>query len=67
MTVRASGPHLITRGTGFVGALGDRTYALADFQADVPQQHEEAFNRVAKQLLILVFQQDQQVDIRVRV
>ena len=54
-------------GTGFVGALGDRAYALADFQADVPQQHEETFDRVAKQLLILVFQQDQQVDIRVRV
>ena len=49
------------------GALVDRAHALADFQADVPEQGEKAFDGLAEDFVIIAAQQDQQVDVRVRV
>lgn len=54
-------------GAGFVGAFLHRTYALADFQADIPQQRQEALDGVAENLMIGAVQQDQQVDVGIRV
>ena len=52
-------------GTGFFGAFVHRAYALADFQADVPQQRQKALDGIAKGLMIGLVQQDQQVDVGV--
>ncbi|KPW92123.1 hypothetical protein ALO79_200026 [Pseudomonas syringae pv. castaneae] len=54
-------------GAGLVGALLYRAHALADFQADVPQQGQETLDGVTKDLVIGVVQQDQQVDVGIRV
>ncbi|MNE64043.1 hypothetical protein D3C80_1594280 [compost metagenome] len=40
---------------------------MPDFQADVPEQGEEAFDRLAKAFVVVAAQQDQQVDVRVGV
>ncbi len=39
-------------GTCFVGALGDRAYRLPDFQADIPEQREKAFDRITEDFLV---------------
>ncbi|MNN36130.1 hypothetical protein D3C81_1500110 [compost metagenome] len=54
-------------GLRFFRALVDRADALADFQADVPEQGKEAFDRIAEGLLIFAIEQDQDVDVGVRV
>jgi hypothetical protein len=36
---------------------------LSDFQTDIPEQGEKTFDRLAKQILIGVVEQDQQVDV----
>jgi hypothetical protein len=51
-------------GAGLLGALVHGAHALADFQADVPQQRQKALDGVAE-LLIGAVQQDQQVDVGV--
>ncbi len=54
-------------GACFLRALLHRAHALADFQADVPEQGEEAFDRLAEALLVLAVEEDQQVDVGVGV
>ena len=54
-------------GARLLGALGDRAHALPDFQADVPEQGEEALDRRAEDLVVGAVEQDQQVDVGVRV
>src|SRR5471032_2390613 len=51
----------------FLGAFVDRTHALTDFQADVPQQGQKTLDGLAKDLMIITVEQDQQIDIGVRV
>ena len=45
--------------------LFDAAHALAHFQTDIPEQHQEGFDRLAKGLCVAT-QQDKKVDIRVR-
>ena len=45
-------------------AFRDRANALADFQADIPQQHDEFRDRLGQELVALFRDQKQQVDIR---
>ncbi|MNO75850.1 hypothetical protein D3C76_669130 [compost metagenome] len=54
-------------GLCFFRALVDRADTLADFQADVPEQGKEAFDRVAEGFLIFAIEQDQDVDVGMRV
>ncbi len=54
-------------GTGLFGALVDRAYALADFQANVPQQCQKTLDGIAKDLMVGAVQQDQQVDVGIGV
>lgn len=54
-------------GAAFHGALGHRAHALADFQADVPQQRQKPLDGVAENFLVFAVQQDQQVDIGIGV
>lgn len=54
-------------GTGLFGALVDGAHALADFQANVPQQGQKALDGVSVLLVLGSAQQNQQVDVRVRV
>ena len=52
-------------GARLFGAFVDRAHALADFQADVPEQGEKAFDGLAEDFVIAAVEQDQQVDVRV--
>lgn len=54
-------------GAGLVGAFLHRTHALADFQADVPQQRQEPFDGVTENFMIGAVEQDQQIDVGVGV
>lgn len=54
-------------GAGLFGAFSHRTHALADFQADIPQQRQKTLDGVTKDLMVGAVQQDQQVDIGVGV
>ncbi|MNE28757.1 hypothetical protein D3C80_1222130 [compost metagenome] len=54
-------------GPGLFGALIDRAHALADFQADIPEQGQEAFDGIAKDLVVGAVEQDQQVDVGIGV
>ncbi|MCY1286403.1 hypothetical protein D9M70_353720 [compost metagenome] len=54
-------------GAGLLGAFGDRAHALADFQADVPEQGEKALDGLAEDFVVGTVQQDQQVDVGVGV
>lgn len=54
-------------GAGLLGAFIDGAHALADFQADIPQQCEEALDGVAVLLVLGGIEQDQQVDVGVGV
>lgn len=54
-------------GAGLFGAFFHRAHALPDFQADVPEQGQEAFDGVAENLVVGAVQQDQQVDVGVGV
>src|SRR5690606_38055738 len=50
----------------FHAALIQRANAVADFQADVPEQGKETLDGFAKQLVIVFSQQNQQINIRIR-
>ncbi|MCY1288707.1 hypothetical protein D9M70_377620 [compost metagenome] len=54
-------------GAGLDGAFVDRANALADLQADVPQQRQKTLDGIAENLVVGAFQKDQQVDIGIRV
>jgi hypothetical protein len=54
-------------GAGLDGAFVDRTHALTDFQADVPQQRQKTLDGVAENFVIGAVEQDQQIDIGIRV
>jgi len=54
-------------GAGLLGAFVDGTHALADLQTDVPEQGEEALDGLPVLFMLGGAEQDQQVDVRVRV
>ncbi len=58
------GDHRQVRARLF-GAFGHRAHALADFQADVPEQCQKAFDGLAENFPVAVIEQDQQVDVGV--
>ena len=60
------GDHRQVRARLF-GAFGHRTHALADLQADVPEQCQKAFDGLAENFPVAVIEQDQQVDVGVGV
>jgi hypothetical protein len=45
-------------------AVGDRPHRVRDFEADVPQQRQEALDRRCRELVRRLRQQQQNVDVR---
>jgi hypothetical protein len=52
---------------GLDGAFVDRANALADFQADVPQQRQKTLDGITENFMVGAVQQDQQINVGVRV
>ena len=58
--------HHADVGGAFLGALGDGAHAVADFEIDVPQERDQAFDHAAAGVVGRGRHQDQDVDVGVR-